>query len=283
MKSKHKTPDELRDWMGRIYDRCEVLESTPMSAASDAKATNACASHVQRIVSATPSPVKPSSESPDVKKIKVRADGDLHSLLGQMRGRCEVLGSTHMTAASDAEISSTCDGHTPRVEVSLETVCAAASPAKARFEVPGGKKLRDDGDLHSWMAQMRGRCTVLESNPSAATADAASYDVSLQDAATPGKLVMAGSTASPQDTASHDVSLLDTAKTETFETPARAAPPLDVYATSYDASRQDAAKPETFEMAASTTPVGICRKTFACARRSRSRAARFLFGGELDG
>lgn len=271
MKSKHKTPDELRDWMGRIYDRCEVLESTPMPAASDAKASTGSVGQVQRRLPGTPSPAKqPSSEqAPDVKKIKVRADGDLHSLLGRMHDRCQVLESTPMPAASDAKECKTGNNH-PHVEVSLATVCAAPSPAKARlearFEVPGGKKLRDDDDLHSWMAQLRGRCKVLESNPSAVTADAASYSVSLQDAVKPEIFEMAASTPTPPVVcvANDEVSLWGAAKPETnLEIAASTATPLDVCAASYDASLQDAPTPEAFRKAAGTsTPLKVCAANY---------------------
>eukprot|EP00441_Pelagodinium_beii_P034022 CAMPEP_0197643282 /NCGR_PEP_ID=MMETSP1338-20131121/16661_1 /TAXON_ID=43686 ORGANISM="Pelagodinium beii, Strain RCC1491" /NCGR_SAMPLE_ID=MMETSP1338 /ASSEMBLY_ACC=CAM_ASM_000754 /LENGTH=234 /DNA_ID=CAMNT_0043216523 /DNA_START=52 /DNA_END=752 /DNA_ORIENTATION=+ len=146
MKSKHKSKDELRDWMGRMHARCQVLESTPAQAASDAKASEAVPealvrSTVADAIAATPSPCKACEV--EGKKLSLRADGDLLDLLGHMRDRCEVLESTPAPATSDAKAS---DGNGyAHLERSKAALFGTPSPQKSME--PREKRLLDGDDL----------------------------------------------------------------------------------------------------------------------------------------
>eukprot|EP00928_Gymnodinium_smaydae_P045484 TRINITY_DN30316_c0_g1_i1.p1 TRINITY_DN30316_c0_g1~~TRINITY_DN30316_c0_g1_i1.p1 ORF type:complete len:810 (-),score=219.23 TRINITY_DN30316_c0_g1_i1:33-2462(-) len=177
---KRTSDVELRGLMDKMRERCEVLESVPAPALTDAgsrgvdasalatdtpavslastASTGGAAASAAGVASAASAPSATAGAGRPAPR-KLREGDDLRDWMQRMQGRCEVLESVPAPAAADARAD----------EAAVAKPAAPNAQAKERPSLLGAG---DGEDLQNWMARLRERCEVLESVPCPATADA---------------------------------------------------------------------------------------------------------------
>mmetsp|Transcript_13776 Transcript_13776/g.37310 ORF Transcript_13776/g.37310 Transcript_13776/m.37310 type:complete len:754 (+) Transcript_13776:105-2366(+) len=189
-----KLGGSLAEMMRRRREVCEEFESTPMDTTADfgtARASAYPATGPTADVGSTcryptkaaeaASALETPEKADDVAKladadaayrpriVRHTNDDELHKLMEEMRGRCQVLESTQEPSSTDAQANDPADrggALQPKGELEADAEDAGRSKVVRR----SAKELRD------WMTQMRNRCEELESTPEVTTADARNED-----------------------------------------------------------------------------------------------------------